>query len=290
MPNLSDKCVLANFSVSRWGGHRFDRGATAEVHAAKGADQDSGNYNKRLLPKGSSAKIDAVVNAARDYHRRVTLPWLDGGVRILPSTNYMDYAKEMQDFRRAFEQEVAAFFKLYPELQKQAQKKLKALFNQADYPTITELKRFYQWDLLIQPFPSDKDFRVEVPDLGRLQADLKSRMDQVYKEAMADVGARILEEVGHMAERLKAYKPGKPGERRAQGMFRESMISNVSALVDILPSLNLEDDPKLTKIIATMKKDLCGHDVEDLRLDGKLRKKVAASADQVLSAINDFIA
>lgn len=285
MTNLSDKCVLANFSVSRWGGHRFDRSATAEVHASKGADADSGNYNKRLLPKGSSTKIDSAVNAARDHHKRVTLPWLDGGVRILPAPSYTDYSTVMGDYRRDFEKEVNAFFKAYPDLQKEAKKKLKGLFNEADYPTITELRKFYRWDLLIQPFPSENDFRIDVPDLVELRQDLTERMEVVYKDAMKDVGERVRDVVGHMADRLKAYK----GKGRA-GSFRDSLVGNVSELVGILPSLNLEDDPKLDRIIQTMKKDLCKHDAEDLRESSDLRRKVVKSADQVLKDIGAFIA
>jgi hypothetical protein len=289
--NLSESTVLVSYSISRWSGYRYDRKVTDEVHKANEAASDTGSYNKRLLPKGSTAKIDSVVNAARDYHRTHTLPWLDDGVRILPAAKYMEYAERMKDYRQEFEQEAKAFLLEYPKLVKQQKTRLGKMFNETDYPAAKELADWYAWNLVTFPFPDARDFRVGelVPDMATVKADLQKRMDAIWEEALGDVGTRIADVVGRMKDRLKAYKPGKPG-KRAEGTFKDSLVDNVRELAEILPSFNLTGDPKFTKIIEQMQKDLCKHDAEVLREDDTIRKKVAASADSILTAVSDFIA
>jgi hypothetical protein len=287
--NLSDRTVLANLSVSRWGGHRFDKRATDEVHKNNDAAADTGNYNKRLLPRGASGKIDSVVSAARDYHRTHTLPWLDDGVRILPAVSYMEYAERMREYRQEFDKEVADFLKQYPTFQKEAKSRLGKLFNLADYPDPKKLAGMYQWQTTILPFPDAQDFRVQVPELDKIKKDVEARMNEVYESAMHDLGERITDVVGRMVERLKGYKPGKEG-KRAEGTFKDSLVDNVRELSELLPSLNLGGDKKLTKIIARMQAELCKHDADLLRDDDKIRAKVATSADAILSDVAAFIA
>jgi hypothetical protein len=287
--HLSEKTVLANFSCSRWGGHRCDKAVSDEIHAMKNAAADTGSYNKRLLPKGATTKIDAAVGAARDFHRSQTMCWLDNGVRILPAVNYMTYAKRMGEHKAAFWEEVEDLLKAYPEHKATAKKRHGKLYVESDYPSVTELREWYKWELTILPFPDSQDFRAEVPDLKSIQKDLDERIKELYATAVADVGERVVDVVGRMSERLKAFKPGQPG-KRAEGTFKDSLVENVRELADLLPSFNLTNDKKLAGIIAKMKSDLCKHDADLLRDDDRARAKVAASADAVLTAIADYIA
>lgn len=288
MVQLSDKTVLANFKVRRWGRWRHDKTAADQIHKNNGAERDAGNYNKRLLPLDATASIESAIGAARAYHIKMTMPWLDDGVRILPASVYMDYAAKMKELRQEFDTEVDAFLKDYNKHVKRAQGKLGKLFNENDYPQVKALKALYGFDLTILPFPSRDDFRVSsIPE--DVKAGLDDRMQDVYKDAMQDVGKRIEDVVGRMVERLKGYKPGKDG-KRAEGTFKDSLVNNVRELAELLPAFNLTGDKKLTKIIDKMRVELCKHDADLLRDDDKIRAKVATSADAVLTAVADFIA
>lgn len=287
---LSEKTVLVSFSISRWGGHAADRRVTADVHKANDASADAGAYHKRLLAPGATASLDAVVSGARIYNRDVTLPWLDAGVRILPATNYDSYMKIMKDYRQGFDQQQNDFFKQYPKLVKESKARMGKMFNEADYPTIEELKVTYRWDLTILPFPDTQDFRVTVgEDMDVIRKEMEEKLQSVWQEAMKDTGQRIAEVVGRMSERLKNYKPNKTG-KRAEGTFKDSLVDNVRDLVTLLPSFNLTSDKKLGAVIAKMQKELCTHDAGLLREDDRVRKQVQKSADEVLSAISAFMA
>jgi len=289
--HLSDKTVLANFSVSRWMGHRFDRKVTDEVNKAQNAASDTGRYNKRLLPPGASSKVDAVTSAARTFHRMQTMPWMDDGVRILPATKYLEYAAKMKEFRQEFDEEVVGFLKAYPSHIETAKKRLGKMFNAADYPSANELRKSFDWKLVILPFPDADDFRVlsQGPELDEVKADLEARVAALWDDAMKDTAERIVEVVGHMKEKLKGYKPGKGG-KRAEGTFKDSLVGNVRELADLLPGFNLTNDKKLGSLITKIQKELCKHDAGLLRDDDKIRKRVAKSADEVLTAVSDFMA
>lgn len=292
--NLSEKTVLANFSISRWGGQHSDRKITKEVQVNNDAQSGTGNYVKRLLPKGATSKIDAVVNASRDFHKTQTLPWMDAGVRILPASRYMEYAGKMKEYRQEFESAVADFVGEYPEFIKQSKVRLGKMFNRDDYISPDALHRFYSWELTILPFPDSQDFRVvgteafPEQELVRMRKELEVKMQSVWNDAMKDTAGRIVDVVQRMSERLKSYRPGKLG-KRAEGTFKDSLVENVRELVEVIPSFNLGNDKKLAKIIDTIQKELCKHDADLLRDDDKIRARVVTSADAVLSAVADFI-
>ena len=68
----------------------------------------------------------------------------------------------------------------------------------------------------------------------------------------------------------------------SDAIFRDSLIDNVKDLIEVLPDLNITDDPELAKLIAAARKNICTSDVQALRDDGDYRTKVAKSAADIL--------
>ncbi len=61
-------------------------------------------------------------------------------------------------------------------------------------------------------------------------------------------------------------------QRKAQN-FKNSLVNNIADLVDILPEMNLTNDPKLAEIAEKIKQDICVFDPEELRNDEQTRKR-----------------
>jgi hypothetical protein len=141
------------------------------------------------------------------------------------------------------------------------------------------------------PCPDTDDFRIAVDDdhVEDIRRDVEARMNATLDKTLADIAERIVEKVGHMAERLKAYKPA-TGKKRAENTFHDSLVDNVRELAKLLPAFNLGNNAKLATLIDRINAELCTNDAETLRTDDKQRKKVAKSADEVLAAVADFIA
>ena len=73
----------------------------------------------------------------------------------------------------------------------------------------------------------------------------------------------------------------------SESAFRDSLIENVRELVDVLPLLNITDDPAVNAVLAGL--DSIGRvDPSDLRKDAALREQLAREAETLTSAMEAF--
>lgn len=291
---LAKKAVLATLQISSWGVRRVDHDATDEVLNKHQANGDAGMFTKRLLAKDAVADIKRAKWAARSYHMSRTQPWLQAGTRLLPTSLYLEYAKEMQKHKEEFERVVRELIKDYPKHVKAAERELGSLFNAEDYPTATTLASTYSMDIMIDPVPDKGSFMpgltIDVADLAEIKTDLEKRMKSQLEAALKDVAERMAEAVGHMVGKLKEYKPAnhKKG-MKASNTFRDSLVENIRELTDLIPSFNLSNDATLDKLHKRLLKEICPIDPNALREDSNVRAKVAKSAQDILDEIQQFM-
>lgn len=247
---LSQKAVLAGLTIHAWTARRMDRKITTEVHEKHNAAADSGRYNKLLISKEALEPISQAKSAARTAHMKMTQPWFDEGARILPTALYATYSSEMRKLRNQFDAAADTFSAKYPEYMADANSRLNGMFNADDYPAPSEIRGTFHIDIKILPCPDAADFRVDLAEehAADIRTDVEARMREALKEAMNEPVRRIMETVGHMAERLRAYKPSTQKGERTEGAFRDSLVENVRDLVGLLPAFNLTGDRALTTL------------------------------------------
>lgn len=287
---LASKAMLAGVRIKKWSVTKLDRNVTDQVHRQHNAAADSGRYSKALIAKSALQAIDKAANEARIYHYKVTLPWQDNGNRLLPSCLYTEYSDAMRLAREAFERESAAFVANYPSFVADAKIRLNGLFESSDYPDAAIVAKRFSFDVNISPVPDAADFRVNLgaSELQRVQDGVRQQTQEALQEAMRDVWKRVAENVGHMAERLKAFKPA-TGTKKAEGIFRDSLVENVRELVGLLPSLNITGDPALSDIATAMQSELCALDPAELRDSDAARAKIAKAADAISARVSDYL-
>jgi hypothetical protein len=291
-PNLlAQKAVIATLHVGMWTARRCDHDVTEDTNKRHNADADAGRYNKRLVHKTDISALKQIRSMARMRHYMLTQPWLDDGSRLLPAALYMSYADEMRKLKTEYDAAVADFVKNYPNVIKRAKQRLNAMFREEDYPPLETIGSHFSFEINIMPCPDASDFRVDIAQehISSIQDDVEDRMKSALDAAMRDTKERITEIVGHMAERLKAYKPGDE-DNRAEGTFRDSLVENVRELVALLPAFNLTGDKKLDTLTKRIEKDLCTTDAQDLRDNDGARAHVAAAADKILTDVASFMA
>jgi hypothetical protein len=292
---LAGKAVLTSLTIGGWSARAYDKKVTQETNRRHDANDDAGRYNKLLIAKDAIAEINRVTSAARTAHYKLTQPWYDDGSRVLPTALYDEYSKMVRGFRVEYEAAVAKFAEGYPQMIEDAKDRLKKMFNADDYPDPSEMS-LYKWkinpggkfmfDCKIFPCPDATDFRVDIAaeHAEDIKADIEQRMKDALEHAMEEPIYRIMETVGHMVDRLTAYKPAKPGSgKRAEGLFRDSLVDNIRDLVVLLPAFNLTDNQKLTALTERMKRELCKNDADALREDAKLRDATKKAAKSILA-------
>jgi hypothetical protein len=289
---LSQKAVLSSLNIGVWQARKYDRKVSEETNKAHGAKEDAGRYNKSLIAREHLNEIAVPAYLASVVHRDKTQPWLNDGIRILPTANYLEVAAELRKLKVQFDEAADKFIPKYPDMIAEAKRNLNGMFNEADYPSPQRIREKFHFDVKIFPVPDAKDFRIDIAQehLKDLQRDVELRIKEALDAAMKDSFNRIIEVVGHMAERLNSYKPSTKKGERAQGTFRDTLVDNVRDLAKLLPAFNLTGDKTLAKLTKQIETELCRNDAETLREAPDVRKAVAESATQILQQVSAYMA
>lgn len=279
--NLTEKAMLVKLSITKWSARKYDKKVSGEVAHQYGTDQDRGRYNKVLVAVEAVKKVCQAESAARTFHYENTLPWKDDGARILPAANFNHYSAEMRKLKGDFQAAAMDFCGSYPELMDQARRDLNGLFDPADYPGAEKIARKFSFEVEVDPLPTGADFRVDLQagEVDRIKADIERRLEQAQATAMSDCFNRLYDVVRKAAEKLT--------DKTA--IFRDSLITNIQDLVDLLPRLNLTGDSRLEDLRREVADKLLGYDPEHLRKNAFARQETADAANDILAAMAGYV-
>ncbi|APA90394.1 hypothetical protein BJG93_32895 (plasmid) [Paraburkholderia sprentiae WSM5005] len=278
---LKSRVMLSAVTVSAWQARCFDVKATEEVeknHQAK----DIGRFNKRLLPEHAPSykEVVSIGTRIRRYHYDHSLKYDQLGVRLLPTTIYMDFADQMRKMKDEFDLAVSVFLTDYLNLKEQARVELNGLFNEADYPTLARMSEKFGVKLAVLPFPDASQFGVDLT--ADVLTDLRSEIDQHVLASIStannDLVGRLYEAVSKLADKLYGATD-----------VRLGVTNQVRELCELLPKLNFTNDPKLNHILEQAKTHLAVHTGADLKESRVLRSQVAAKASEIEGLMAAFM-
>jgi hypothetical protein len=270
---LQDKAMLITLSVSCWTARKQDKKVSREVEAAHNA-RDAGRYNKDLIDKQYLDPLTQYATSIRNYHYKMTLPWMDNGARLLPSKLFRDYSAEMRRMKQEYANLVSKFAQEYPTLVQEARRRLGTMFQPDDYPEASELYGKFDVELDIMPVPDGSDFRVDVGDAerARISQELTDRVVKRQKAAIESAWVRIREGLSRVVDRLSAKKT----------VIHDSLIENLEDLSRLLPGLNINDDPNMQHVCDRIVAGLIV-DPQKLRNSATTRARVLSEAQAILA-------
>lgn len=280
--SIVTNAMTVNLQVGLWAGHRLDREATRKVTQDAGADSDAARVNKHLVPKESFKDITSTSGAVRTHFYAKTLPWKDNGDRLLTRAMFADFVQEHERLKGEFIDAVDRFLdRDYPAAVERAGFRMGDLFDVSDYPPPDVLRRKFYINLDIDAVTQAGDFRVEMEQdqVDDIRAQMEAAMQARIAGAMTDVWGRLAKVVGHFADKM--------GD--ADKIFRDSTVENLTDLVDVLPGLNMLNDPDLEAMRQDIKVRLCGLDPKDLRKDKDFRAQAAGEAKEILDRMSGFM-
>lgn len=288
--SITDRAMLVSLSIKAWSATKHDKKISAEVAVQHGSDENMGRFSKRLISRDALEKIRKIDSSARLAHYERTVPWDDNNRRALLSIGFNEYSKMMSEFELNRKYALKEFMAGYPAYYQAAKGSLNGLFDADDYPTCDQIEAKFQWKLAVSPIDSAENFVVQSLDsaiVERIRRDITEEQSARIQGAMKDVWQRLHDVCSRMSERLHAYQITPDG---VEGTFRDSLVSNVSDLINILPTLNLANDPKLIQIGEHMRQALTSYSPSELREQDTARARVAADADRIVKEIGDFLA
>lgn len=278
--NLTETAMIANLSISQWTARKYDKGVSKKVEDEYNA-HDAGRFNKILVAKEAINEIQKVASETRIFHYANTLPWSDNGDRILPAMNFYDYSDGIRERHEKFDEVVHKFIQSYPELKEDAKIRLNGMFKELDYPNVEEIKTKFNYIISFSPVPDSKDFRVSLKDdvIDKIKKEIDDRRTLLETNAMKDLWKRVYDTINHMIERLKDEK----------SIFRDSLISNVADICQLLPKLNIGNDENLIQMGKEIENKLLGVEPETLRKDKGTRKEICGTAEDILNKMKGYL-
>lgn len=276
---IGSNAMLIDLNISVWTGRKMDKKVSEEVDASKGTKARAGNYHKKLMAGSNKLEnIQKIVTAVRSWNYQQTLPWSDGGSRLLPMKNFFNYKETLNNFENQFNLAVDEFIAEYPQLVSGSAFTLGDLFDRGEYPTADSLKDKFKFKFVFSPVPDAGDFRIQVEDEAKaeLEAQYKSYYEQKLADAMADAWTRLHETLTHISERLDYTDENKK-------KFWDSTITNATELCSLLSNLNVTNDPKLEDARQKLEKALSGIEPSDVRESEAIRSSVKSKVDDILS-------
>ena len=282
--NIDTCAMLVELSVSQWTARKLDRSVSDELVANKQAqNKGAARVNKHLLAGRNELEvISKFVTQTRDMVYDNTLPWSDSGIRLLPSTKFMEFNTKLQQAEDKFYGLVTEFVTVYPSLITAQAMALGDMFNRTDYPNPNDIEHRFRFSVNYMPVPASGDFRVDIGNDAQeeLRKKLSSLADERVEHAMKDIKGRLLEHLKRMSDRLSIdYISGEAKPRK----FHDSLLDGAHDLCDLASSLNIINDPQLDEARKALKKAIGGIDVKDLRKDVGARNDVKTQVDDILS-------
>jgi len=279
---LTERAMVLTLSISQWQGYRLDKEASRKVVEEAGAAKDAARVNKHLVPKEALAPIGTAANAIRDHFYEKTLPWYDNGGRLLTNKLYMPFIEQHERLVSAFNDAVNHFLSVeYLRAREKAAFRMGDLFKSADYPMVSELRYRFRATLEIAPLATANDFRVQIDEahVERVRADIEKAALERVNKAQGDMWARLAKAVGHMADKFAD----------PDAIFRDTTIHNLAELVELIPGLNVLEDPAVEEIRLAVKAKLVGVDPKDVRKDPAYRQELAGEAKAIVEKMSGFM-
>lgn len=280
--SISNSAMLVELNISCWTAAVTDRAATAKVTDDANAAADAGQFKKNLMA-GTTLRKELADYAAicRTWHNGRTMPWADRGPRLLPTSMFFDYKRDINARRDYFMAKVDKFCEAYPQLLADAPQHLGDLFNPADYPNVEDVRSKFNFQLVFSPVPESGDFRLAAgeADLAELRSQYETAYDARVKDAMQSAWDKVHALLTKMSEKLTEPE----GESAKPKMYHSTLITNVHDMCALLTHFNVTKDPQMEQTRRALEQLVSNVDIDDIRKDVGARIDLKAQVDATLS-------
>lgn len=277
--NPAETCLIVRLTLACWEGKKNADDIAAEVADSKRADRGTAKVSKVMLPGGTGSELALLrsqLDAARAYHYANTLRWISKGEQLISQMHFFTYKEAMSTFEQRCRAALEVFVEAYPQRMQEARVALGDMYNEEDYPTVAEIRARFRFKTVLYPVPRANQLaRVIGEDLA---AQTAQEVNDAFKSAMTDAFERLHKAVAHAHAKLAD----------PDGVFRNSLTGNLKELAEILPALNVTQDPRLTELVEDLNRALAGRSPDDLREDQRVRASAAHDYEAILKKMKSY--
>jgi len=285
--SILDRAVMCIVHVRQWGATQKDNEAGAELANAHGVTEAAYEVTRHLIDPKHLKEIDRQASRIRKFVQVESQPWTDGNGRLLPNERVPGFVMGLQDLIDTFDALADQFVVDLPTIYAESPLVVAGKVDVDDLLSPEQARARFYVDLRIRPIPSGSDFRVDMSSdlMKAIQQDCEDNLKEAAKLATLESFSRMRKVITTMINGLERHGIKLEGAARSQ-YLTEASVSNVVDLVGILDTLNIADDPNLTRIASDMRTSLIMFDADMLKDDPNLRDTVTINAKRVLKDVD----
>ncbi len=246
-------------------------------------DTHHNTESKHLLDSAELKAVSRFDGEIRRYLYNICLPF-EIGIHLLPVAALEVVEERLRKLAADRAELAKAFLAAYPSLCQDAAKRLRGLYNPADYPPVDEVAREFgfSWQYVSFGVPdqlkgiSQDVWEQEREKAAQRMAEASSEIQQVLRQSMADL-------VTHMADRLKEGPDGKPLK------FKQSTVSNLVEFLSNFSFRNVTDDLELQELVGQARGLLKGVEADDLRTTSDVRLRVQQGMAAIAVELGEMV-
>ena len=235
---------------------------------------------KLLLAPDSTALIKQHIGKARNYLRKISLPFPIKGCVLVPKKLIPEIQEHLKEIKWHYNSAVEDFLYWYPQTVKDAKDSLGELFDECDYPTQEMIKNKFrfQWRYItIGPSVS----RVLPPSIYKEEVKkFQELMEQARSEAITALREEFVDLVTNIADKLQNHDDGKP--RR----LRDAAVENLKQFLDNFSSRNIFDDAQLAELVEQCRGIITNTNANAIRGNTQVRQELHQQMEKLLTGID----
>lgn len=235
---------------------------------------------KLLLAPDSTALIKQYIGKARNYLRKISLPFPIKGCVLVPKKLIPEIQEHLKEIEWHYNSAVEDFLYWYPQTVKDAKESLGELFDECDYPTQEAVKNKFrfQWRYItIGPSVS----RVLPPSIYKEEVKkFQELMEQARSEAITALREEFVDLVTNIADKLQNHDDGRP--RR----LRDAAVENLKQFLDNFSSRNIFEDEQLSELVEQCRGIITNTNANAIRGNTQVREEVHLQMEKILAGID----
>lgn len=235
---------------------------------------------KLLLSPESTALIREHVNRARNYLRKITLPFPLKGCQLIPRKIIPIVQIRLQEFKFAYNSAVEDFLYWYPQTVVDAKHSLGELYDDSDYPTIYALRsRFrFEWRY-ITIGPSNT--KVLPPSIYKEEVDkFKNLMEQAREEAIQALRQEFVDLISNITDKLQGHDDGCPKR------LRSAAVDNLKEFLAQFSSRNIFEDEELERLVDQCREIISDTSAGTIRTNSTVKQELHTQMSELLQAVD----